>query len=294
MMKSEEMEIVRRAYAKQILAVHGSQDARLELAFASVAREHFLGPGPWQTCRGPGSYTPTPSKDPVYLYTDALFGIVPDRGINNGQPSLHAALLAAAGIKEGEHVVHIGAGTGYYSAIMASLTGYTGSVTAIEFDPELARRARENLASIPTIRVIRGNGADGQFRPANVIYVNAGVTHPVTAWLHGLMDGGRLILPLTTDASVRAADAGTFDYATMARRGAVFLLERNGAVFNARWICPAAYILAEGVRDSRAEEALAKAFETGDPQRVTRLYRALDVPADRCWLRGPDWCIAYE
>jgi protein-L-isoaspartate(D-aspartate) O-methyltransferase len=163
MMKSEEIEIVRRAYAKQILAVHGLRDARLELAFASVAREQFLGQGPWQTCRGPGSYTPTPSKDPVYLYTDALFGIVPERAINNGQPSLHAALLAAASIKEAEHVVHIGAGTGYYTAIMASLTGDTGSVTAIEFDPELARRARVNLASIPTIRVIRGNGADGAY-----------------------------------------------------------------------------------------------------------------------------------
>ncbi len=98
MMKSEKLEVVRRAYAQQILAVHGLPDARLELAFASVAREHFLGPGPWQTCRGPGSYTRTPSEDPVYLYTDALFGIVPARGINNGQPSLHSALLAAAGI----------------------------------------------------------------------------------------------------------------------------------------------------------------------------------------------------
>jgi len=294
MMQQEELVIVRRAYAKQILAVIGLQDARLEFGFASVPRERFLGPGPWQTFRGPGLYTPTPSMDPVYLYTDALIGIVPERGINNGQPSLHAALLAAAMIGEGDHVVHIGAGTGYYTAIMATLAGATGTVTAIECDPDLATRARENLTSYPTIQVIPGNGSEALFPAANVIYVNAGVTHPAAVWLDGLAEGGRLILPLTTDASVRAAEGGMIDYARMARRGAVFLVERRGANFHARWICAAAYILAEGVRDSLAEQALAKAFESGDPKGVTRLYRTDDVPQDRCWLHGSGWCLAYE
>jgi hypothetical protein len=53
-----------------------------------------------------------PSDDPVYLYTDWLFGIVPERNINNGQPSLHAALLATVAVKQGERVAHIGAGAG--------------------------------------------------------------------------------------------------------------------------------------------------------------------------------------
>ena len=56
-------------------------------------------------------------------------------------PSYHAPLIASAGIREGEHVVHVGAGTGYYTAIMAHLTGRGGRVTAIEFDPALARRS---------------------------------------------------------------------------------------------------------------------------------------------------------
>jgi len=77
-----ELEIVRRTYAKQILAVAGVNDLRLENAYASIRREDFLGPGPWQAFRGPGVYTPTPSADPVYLYTDNLIGIVPERGIN--------------------------------------------------------------------------------------------------------------------------------------------------------------------------------------------------------------------
>ena len=46
--------------------------------------------------------SPTPSADPIYLYADTLIGILPERGINNGQPSLHAVLFAKAQIKDGE------------------------------------------------------------------------------------------------------------------------------------------------------------------------------------------------
>src|SRR5262249_3931878 len=88
---------VRRAYAKQVLAAAGVVDARLEDAFATVRREDFLGPGPWPLYAfWAGGYRMSPSADPAYLYTDGLVGIVPERHINNGQPSLHAHLIAAA------------------------------------------------------------------------------------------------------------------------------------------------------------------------------------------------------
>jgi protein-L-isoaspartate(D-aspartate) O-methyltransferase len=43
-----ELTIVRRAYARQILAAAGVVDARIEAAYAAVRREDFLGPGPWK------------------------------------------------------------------------------------------------------------------------------------------------------------------------------------------------------------------------------------------------------
>jgi len=292
--KRLELEIVRRAYAKQILAAAGLNDPRLEHAFASIRREDFLGPGPWQTFRGPGVYTPTPSADPIYLYSDKLIGIVPERGINNGQPTLHAILLANAKIQEREHVVHVGVGTGYYTAIMAHLVGPAGRVTGIEFDANLAKRSQANLAHSRNVKVIHGNGAATNFDGADVIYINAGATRPAEAWLDGLTEAGRLILPLTTDDNVRPTEDGTIDFAKMARRGAVFNIERRGTEFNARWICPAAYILAEGIRDKVSEAALADAFAKGDGRRVTRLYRGDEIPAERCWLQGNGWCLAYE
>ena len=124
--RERELKIIRRAYAKQVAAVAGVGDPRIEAAFAAVAREEFLGPGPWQIVRWGGGYRASPDADPVYLYTDDVIGIVPERNLNNGQPSLHAALIAAAAPQPKEHVVHVGAGVGYDTAILAELVGAAG------------------------------------------------------------------------------------------------------------------------------------------------------------------------
>ena len=49
-----------------------------------------------------------------------------------------------------------------------------------------------------------------------------------------------------------------------------------------------------GARDAASEAALAAAFAKGGWERVTRLYRSDGVPEERCWLRAPGWCLAYE
>src|SRR5262249_28314544 len=150
-------------------------------------------------------------------------------------PSLHAGLIAKALPKEGDHVVHVGAGVGYYSAILGWLAGPTGRLTAIEFEPELARRAAANFAAQSNVRVIAGDGAAIAFDPADVTYVNAGATRPADSWLDGLREGGRLILPLTTSEGFGGAAPGD-----IRRRGAVFCIERQGDAFLATWISPVA------------------------------------------------------
>ncbi len=291
--KQTELAIVRRAYAKQIMAAARVVDPRLQAAYAGVPREDFLGPGPWQMLRFPGGYCMTPDADPVFLYTDQLVGLVPERKVNNGQPSLHALLLAAAAIRDGDHVIHVGAGTGYYSAIMASLAGASGRVTAVEFDPGLAARARENLGTRANVTVLEGNGATVTFDTADVIYVNAGVTHPEARWLDGLSVGGRLIIPLTTDYYFRIAERGFYPVKA-ARSGVYFRLERREGDFAARGLILTAIIPAEGARDPDAEAALDAALDKGGWQKVTRLIRDETVPDARCWLRGPGWCLTYE
>jgi len=207
-----------------------------------------------------------------------------ERTLNNGQPSLHAALLGAAAPKAGEHAVHIGIGGGYYTALLARLVGRRGSVTAIEFDPGLATWAAANLAGRRNVRVIHGDGAQVAFDPADVIYVNAGATRPADRWLEGLTEGGRLILPLTADGFPNRD----------VRHGAVFRITRQGEDFFARRVSGVAIFPCTGMRDPETARALREAFETGRDREVRRLYRRGDLPAEQCWLKAPDWCLAYE
>jgi protein-L-isoaspartate(D-aspartate) O-methyltransferase len=44
----------------------GVRDPRVDAAFAAVAREDFLGPGPWQIVRWGGGYRTTPDADLIH------------------------------------------------------------------------------------------------------------------------------------------------------------------------------------------------------------------------------------
>jgi protein-L-isoaspartate(D-aspartate) O-methyltransferase len=287
--RQAEFSIIRAAYAKQILAAARVDDARLYAAFSAIRREDFLGPGPWPILRWLRDYALTPDSDPVYLYTDDVIGILPERRINNGQPSLHAHLIHHASPATGERVVHIGTGTGYYTAILAQLAGPSGRVTGIEYDSELAARAKANLAPHPNVEIVEGDGALISFDEADVIYVNAGCTRPAENWLDHLADGGRLILPMTSDQGF-----GANPPERVASAGAMFRIERRGHDYLASWISPVAIFPCAGSRDEVSERALAEAFAKGGWQGVTRLYRNQEVPEERCWLRGSGWCLAYH
>lgn len=290
MNKTWEMAVVRRAYAKQILAIAGVRDARLEAAYAQTSREHYLGPGPWQIHRWWCGYVATPDDDPVYLYTNDVFAIDVTQQLNNGEPAFHACLIAQASPRAGEHVVHVGAGVGYYTAILAQLVGPAGRVTAFELDATLAGRAAVNLAPLANVEVVQGDGTTLAFDPADVIYVNAGATRPATAWLDGLTEGGRLIVPLTTEHGFTAKRT----MEQVARSGAVFRIERRGTDYFARWISTVAVFPCAGARDAAAEAALSAALEKGRWQEVTRLYRHEEVAEELCWLRAPGWSLAYR
>jgi hypothetical protein len=82
---------------------------------------YYLGPGPWRTFQLYGrSYWTTPDADPSHLYHDVLLAVDEARWLNNGQPSFLAFLIEALEVEAGEHVVHIGSDTGYFTAILRS------------------------------------------------------------------------------------------------------------------------------------------------------------------------------
>lgn len=285
-MNEADLLIVRRAYAKQVVALAlGVADPRLESALAAVRREDYLGPGPWMTFRPPDQYAETPDADPVHLYQDALFGLVPEKRLNNGQPSFLTKLISLGRPAEGDHAVHVGAGVGYYTAVISHLVGARGRVTAIEYEPDLATRAVRNFASSPNVRVVQGDGSKSPLEAADVIYVNAGASQIAEVWLDALKDGGRLVLPLTASFAMPSGVTMT--------AGAIFLIERRDREYLAGWKSPTAIYPCIGARDAISDAALAEGFKKGGERNVKRLYRTGDIPEERCWVRTPSWSLAY-
>lgn len=184
----------RKFYARLMAANAGSADPRLEDVFAAVPREAFLGPGPWTVVAGNGKVE-TPSADPVHIYQNVLVSLDAEKGINNGEPFLHAMWIGKVAPKPGEAVTHVGAGTGYYTALLAKLVSPGGAVTAFELDSSLAERAIKNLEAYGNVTAIHGDAVVGGLPPSDIIYVNAGVAAPPAEWLKALKPGGRMVFP---------------------------------------------------------------------------------------------------
>lgn len=231
-MADRRLDEVRGFFAELMFAASGSSDPRLERAFDAIPREAFLGPGPWKMRFG-GRYIQTPSNDPIYLYQNALIALDEIQGINNGEPFLHAAWLGAAAIEAGDAVTHIGAGTGYYSAIMCLLALPGGHVTAFEINEDLAHKAAENLAVFENVLVLARDATKTSVPKSDVIYVNAGVLRPPVQWLEALNDNGRLIFPWAPAPGV----------------GIAVRLTRRSGVFDAKPLGLARFIPCVGATD---------------------------------------------
>jgi protein-L-isoaspartate(D-aspartate) O-methyltransferase len=257
----------RQLYADLLMApLKGPAVERLRDAFRSIPRERFLGPGPWRIFTD-GGYVVTPSDDPALIYQDLVVALSAEQGINNGEPSLHARSLMALDPRPGETVTHVGTGTGYYTAILAHLVGPEGAVHGIEIDAPLSRRAAGLLADRPNVTIHNRSGASGPLPPSDVIYVNAGATHPAEAWLEALRPGGRLLFPLTPDKGW----------------GGMLLIEAGTRGFEAEFVTPAMFIACQGLREAEAAQRARQAFARGDAVKVRSLRRGIP-PDESCWL----------
>jgi protein-L-isoaspartate(D-aspartate) O-methyltransferase len=278
----DSIEEARQRYAEELRFTAKVGSRAVVEAFASVPRERFLGPGPWRVLSpmAVSEYWTTEDADPRHLYHDVLIAIDEERRLNNGQPSLWARMYDQLELSRGDHVVHIGAGTGYYSAILAEIVGRAGRVTAIEVDPTLAARATENLATAwPQATVVSADGFRFQpDQPVGAIVVNAGVTHLSSVWLDALAaENGRLLVPLTN-----AEWWGCF----------LMITRQTGDRYAARLAGRVGMIPCVGGRDPVAEERLKAALARGDFAAIRSLRRAPEEPDDTCWLAGEGWWLS--
>jgi protein-L-isoaspartate(D-aspartate) O-methyltransferase len=283
-MADDEIKAARRWFAEELRYVARVKTAGVVAAFGAVPRELFAGPGPWRILSPMrmGKYWSTDSADPRHLYHDVLVTIDEARGINNGQPSLWAALYDELDLRRGERVVHVGAGVGYYSAILAEIVGSTGQVTALEIDADLAAKAARNLAhGWPQARVLTADGfAYRADDPVDAIVVNAGVSHLSLAWLDALApENGRLLVPLTNPD----------------RRGGFLLITRQAGQahrYPARYVSWTGIIPCIGGRNDAAEERLKAALAKSEFGAIRSLRRPPEEPDATCWLAGEGWWLS--
>jgi protein-L-isoaspartate(D-aspartate) O-methyltransferase len=275
----------RQFFAEEIAAVADLKTPGLIEALQSVPRERFLRAGPWLV-RSDGDFgqpRATPDGDVRHVYHNYSIAIDIERHLFNGAPGLVASWIDVLQLTRGAHVLHVGAGLGYYSALMAHTVGPAGRVVAIEIDPVLASEARGNLASAGHVEVRMDDGSAALDQPFDAILVSAGVTHPQRAWLEALKPGGRLVMALT--ASMPAMGALGKGFASL------FTKDRRD-VFQARVLGMTIISSALGLRDEGLNRQLGQAMMGTPFPRFTLLRIDEHAPSASCWLHADHFCLA--
>lgn len=118
------------------------------------------------------------------------------------QPYMVAVMTELLELKSDEKVLEIGTGSGYQTAILASLCA---KVYSIERIAELTKRARTTLDSLgfQNVNLMVGDGSIGwpDYSPYDGIIVTAGAPEIPNALIEQLAENGRLVIPVGDEFS---------------------------------------------------------------------------------------------
>ncbi|HEX5567624.1 MAG TPA: protein-L-isoaspartate(D-aspartate) O-methyltransferase, partial [Streptomyces sp.] len=134
-------------------AAHPPEDLVRAVRAAGIGDERLL-----QAVRTTPRAAFLPTGSQAHAYHDVPIPI--GHGQVTTQPSLSAMMIDGLGLSGGEHVLEIGTGVGFQTALLARLAA--DGVTA-EMWPDIARQARRNLArqGIGNVELRIGDGSGG-------------------------------------------------------------------------------------------------------------------------------------
>ena len=276
----------RRFFAEEVQICSNIRSTAVVEALATVPREQFLPSGPW-VVRSEADFAAaprqTPDADPRHVYHNIAIAIDPARLLFNGAPGLLAMAIDALDLNAGDRVLHVGAGTGYFTALMAHCVGPSGRVVAVEIDADLASRAAASLTTMPWIEVRRGDASEPMTETFDAVLVNAGVTHPLESWLDCLSSAGRLVLPLTA----------TMPAMKQIGKGLLLLVTRmpDSSSFGVRMLTFVAIYSAIGLRDDAINARIGQALARNPFPRIQTLRRDDHEPSAACWLHCDRFCL---
>lgn len=128
-------------------------------------------------------------------YDDCALGI--EAGQTISQPYMVALMTELLDLEPADRVLEVGTGSGYQTAILATLAA---EVISIERQPRLAESAREILSQLgfENVTVLVGDGTKGhpEGAPYDAIIVTAGGPRVPAPLGEQLAMGGRLVCPV--------------------------------------------------------------------------------------------------
>ena len=258
-------------------------------AFAKVPREEFLGPGPWQigsvnaramSAEGFGQLSYITVEDPRDVYHNVVIALDRAKDINNGQPGSLGRWIDALELKPGERVYHLGCGVGYYTAMMAEVVGPSGSVVGLELQPDLAARAKQNLAGYGNVMVEAGDGVAFDPGECNAMFVNCGVTHPQTKWLERLREGGRLVVPFTMAVNATIG------------QGVMTKITLSSGRYATEMVSPVGIYSGGSLRDAALEPQMIKGLRTGGLLKLKSVRLDAHEMGETCMVHGREVCLS--
>jgi protein-L-isoaspartate(D-aspartate) O-methyltransferase len=112
-------------------------------------------------------------------------------GVSMWLPKLEARALQSLRLTPTDRVLEVGSGSGYLTALLASLAEH---VTSVEIVPELNAFAEKNLAAqhVNNVTLIQGDAAQGWQGSYNAIILTGSVPVIPEAFKNSLAIGGRL------------------------------------------------------------------------------------------------------
>lgn len=144
-----------------------------------------------------------------------LDGPIPiGHGQTNSQPRTVADMLRLLEVRTGHKVLDVGSGSGWTTALLAHLTGPSGSVLGLEIEPDLVAFGAANLARAdrPWARIeaadqaVLGRPAEAPF---DRILVSANALELPDGLVAQLAPGGRMVIPVASRMLlVRASTTG--------------------------------------------------------------------------------------
>jgi protein-L-isoaspartate(D-aspartate) O-methyltransferase len=143
-----------------------------------------------------------PERLREFAYEDAPLPIDEQQTIS--QPYIVALMVDALGLKGGEKVLEVGAGSGYAAAVLAQIAG---EVYTVERIGALAAKAADALkhAGVANVHVLHGDGTRGwpEHAPYDAIVVAAGGPEVPESLKAQLKVGGALVIPVGDDPRVQ-------------------------------------------------------------------------------------------